>query len=50
VGQILDGASPADLPVRRLSKFELAINMSAVRAHGLTVPAHLLAITDQVIE
>jgi putative ABC transport system substrate-binding protein len=50
VGLILDGASPSDLPVRRLSKFELAINMSAVRAHGLTVPPHLLAITDQVIE
>jgi putative ABC transport system substrate-binding protein len=49
-GRILNGVKPGDLPVRRLSRFELVINMSAVRAHGLTVPARLLAITDQVIE
>jgi putative ABC transport system substrate-binding protein len=47
---ILNGANPAELPVRRLSRFELVINMSAASALGVTVPAGLLAITDRVIE
>jgi len=36
--------------VRRLTKFELAINMTTARTLGLTVPARFLALTDQVIE
>jgi putative ABC transport system substrate-binding protein len=48
-GLILNGANPAELPVRRLSRFELVLNMSTARALGLTVPARLLAIADQVI-
>jgi putative ABC transport system substrate-binding protein len=50
VGLILNGANPAELPVRRLTKFELTLNLSAAREIGLTAPARLLAITDQVIE
>jgi putative ABC transport system substrate-binding protein len=49
-GLVLNGANPAELPVRRLTKFELMINMRAARALGLTVPAQLLAITDEVLE
>jgi ABC-type uncharacterized transport system substrate-binding protein len=49
-GLILNGANPADLPVRRLSKFELVINLSAAKALGLTVPTRFLALTDRVIE
>jgi ABC-type uncharacterized transport system substrate-binding protein len=49
-GLILNGANPADLPVRRLSRFELVVNVATARALGLTVPAGLLAITDRVIE
>jgi putative ABC transport system substrate-binding protein len=49
-GLILNGANPAELPVRRLTKFDLALNLSAARTIGLTIPARFLAITDQVIE
>ena len=49
VARILKGARPADTPFEQATKLDLAINLKAAQALGITVPPALLIAADHVI-
>jgi putative ABC transport system substrate-binding protein len=50
VDNILKGGKPAEMPIQLPTKFELIANVKVARMLGLTFPASILVLADQVIE
>ena len=48
--RILNGATPADLPVVESTKLELVINLKTAKTLGLTIPASFLSLADDLID
>ncbi len=50
VAKILQGANPAEVPVKFPSKLILSLNLTTARALGIALPQSILFRADEVIE
>jgi putative ABC transport system substrate-binding protein len=50
IAKLLHGASPAETPVERPTKFEFVLNLKTADTLGITVPPAILLRADEVIE
>jgi len=50
VQRVLLGAKPGDLPVERIDRFHLALNLKTAKAIGVTLPKAVLDRADEIIQ
>jgi putative ABC transport system substrate-binding protein len=50
VDKILKGVNPGDIPFEQGTKLELAVNLKAAKALGMTIPQRVLVTADVVID
>ena len=50
VQRVLLGAKPGDLPVERIDRFHLALNLKTAKAIGVTIPKAVLARADEIVQ
>ena len=50
VDRILQGTSPADLPIEEPREFDFIINLKTAQALGLTIPPHVLLQATEVLQ